>query len=111
MTGNMAACGQTWYIRVLHLVLKVAGKRDFWLGLGTCKPQNPPTVAHFLHQGHIYSNKVEPHNPSQVVPLSIDQAFKYKSPWGPFLFKLPQGSSPGFIILLALSSGWVSNQV
>jgi hypothetical protein len=50
----------------------------------TSKPT--PTVTHFLQQGHTYSNKTTP----PIVPLYMGQAFKYMSPWGPFLFKPPR---------------------
>ena len=39
-------------------------------------------------QWYASSNKATPLNPSQTVPLTGDQAFKYKSIWTPFPFNL-----------------------
>lgn len=40
--------------------------------------------------GHSSSNKVTPFTPSQTVPLSGHQIFKYMTLLGPFSLKLPQ---------------------
>lgn len=36
------------------------------------------------------SNKATHHDPSQTVPSTVDQVFKYKSHWGTISFKPPQ---------------------
>lgn len=35
---------------------------SYWAWLELLKPQSPPPAAHFLWQGHIYSNKATPPN-------------------------------------------------
>ena len=67
-------------------------RKRHWAWLEHLKPQSSPLVTHFLQQEHSYSNKATPPNPSQVVPLPNDQAFKYMSQRGSFPFKPPHKS-------------------
>ena len=46
------------------------------------QPQSPPSVTHIFQQGHTHSSKTTPPNPSQVLPLPDDQAYRYVSLWG-----------------------------
>jgi len=91
MVGSTVACMQTGELRVLHLDTKAAGKER--PGLSVWQPiAHPP-------QWHTSFNKATPPNPSQVLPLSNDQAFKYMRLWGPFVFKPPQGLSLAWLKL------------
>lgn len=47
-----------------------------WICNGLVKPQSPSSVMHFLQHSHTYSNKHTPSNPSQILPLPYDEAFK-----------------------------------
>jgi hypothetical protein len=49
-------------LRVLHLVPKVNRRRLAFRQLGRGSQIQPPTVVHFLQQGHTYSNKGTPPN-------------------------------------------------
>ena len=52
----------------------------------------------------------KPPNPCQVLPFPDDQAFKYMSLWGPFLFKPPQGAmklaQPPVVCALFFAHQW-----
>lgn len=47
-----------------------------WICNGLVKPQSPSSVMHFLQHSHTYSNKHTPSNPSQILLLPYDEAFK-----------------------------------
>lgn len=52
------------------------GGREAGAGSGLLKSQSPLPLAHLLQQGHSSSTNAIPPNPSQIVPLTREQAFK-----------------------------------
>ena len=87
MVGRMMACRQTWCWRSWEFSIwfhRQQEQRDTGLDLSIWNPKCSPPP-----QCHISSKKATSPNPCQVAPLPNDQAFKYMSLWGPFLFKPP----------------------
>jgi hypothetical protein len=100
LAGSMAVCRQAWCrrgSRALRLDPQAEGRENDTLGwdwtVETPKPQSLSPVTHFFQQGHTYPSKATPPNPCQLLSLPDDQAFKYMSLWGLFLFTPPHSSS------------------
>lgn len=68
-------------LRVLSLDLQAAERKRHWTWIEHLRFQSKPQVRRFLQQVKTYSNKATFPNPCQVVPLPIDQEFKYVSLW------------------------------
>lgn len=80
MTGSMVVHG-----RVLYLDCQGSKKIETLNLVWAFEIQSLLLVKHFPQQGHIYTNKITPPNPSQIGPLPNDQAFQYMSLWGQVL--------------------------
>jgi hypothetical protein len=76
-------------LRVLCLDLQGADRERHWVWLEHLKPQSLLPMTYFFQQGHTHCNKAPSPSPSQVAPLSNDQALKYMR-LGAFLLKPPQ---------------------
>ena len=72
-------------VESLHIICKLEKERRW----GRKKERRKPGSCmgfwdlEVHHQWHTSSNKATPPNPSQTVPPTKDQAFKYMSLWGP----------------------------
>ena len=49
---------------ISHSDPQAGGREGDWAWCGLLKPQNPLPVKHFLQQGHTFSSKATPPNPS-----------------------------------------------
>lgn len=89
-------------LRDLYLYLQAAGRERHWACLELLKLWRP----HLQWQTSFNKATSTPSRPYLwIVPLSGDQAFKYKNLWGSFLVKLPQ------CIKRCQESGKITNQI
>lgn len=89
--GGTQASRQTWCWRGAKSSTSnyhAGNRKRKTLGLAEAWETPEPTLSDTLlpTRPHLL-NQATPPNPSQVVPLPKDQAFNYRSLWGPFQFK------------------------